>query len=113
MSNMEFVAKNDTTHIYIRIPSEVKARLEQVAKNEKTTISGSARTLLLYGLDNYKHKDKGENMEFKLTPEQFESVLTLINTEILTNTKNGDTAYNTHWENIKRAMGIPAPKLSN
>lgn len=39
-----------------------------------------------------------------LTGDQIESLLVLINREVLDNEKKGDEAYNTHWENIKGAL---------
>lgn len=40
----------------------------------------------------------------KLSQSQVESILVLINREIQANEKAGDTAYNTHWEDIKKIL---------
>lgn len=42
---------------------------------------------------------------YELSDEQCESILSLINKEIASNKANGDEAYNTHWINIKFALG--------
>lgn len=41
----------------------------------------------------------------KLTDDQIKSLVKLINDEMATNKSNDDEAYNTHWENVKMALG--------
>lgn len=43
--------------------------------------------------------------KYLLSDEQTESIVKLINEEKELNAANGDTAYNTHWDEIIMALG--------
>lgn len=48
--------------------------------------------------------------KYYLTDDQVKSLIKLINDEIELNIVNGDDAYNTHWQNIKMALGYAVTK---